>query len=75
MPGSNSRPNVLEGFEVPLSYWGDWLLLYIIINIFIVYLKCFCFVFIWYPYMAVNVSVQHNGGFLPGIKLLTQCYY
>ena len=22
-----------------------------------------------------NVSVQHNGVFLPGIVLLTQCYY
>ena len=28
--------------------------------------------------MAINgrsSSVQHNGGFLPGIILLTQCYY
>ena len=25
--------------------------------------------------MAINVSVQHNGGFLPGIILLTQCFY
>ena len=26
--------------------------------------------------MAINVSGQHNGGFLPGIiLLLTQCYY
>ena len=26
--------------------------------------------------MAINVSVQHNNeGFLPGIMLLTQCYY
>ena len=25
--------------------------------------------------MAINVSVQHNGGFLPGIMLLTQCHY
>ena len=27
-----------------------------------------------YPCMAINGSVQHNGGFLPGI-LLPQCYY
>ena len=27
------------------------------------------------PCMAITVSVQHNGGFLPGIILLTQCYY
>ena len=25
--------------------------------------------------MAINVSVQHNGGFLPDIIILTQCYY
>ena len=28
------------------------------------------FVFVWCPCMAINVSVQHNGGFL-----LTPCYY
>ena len=31
--------------------------------------------FFWYPCMAINVSVQYNGGFLPDIILLTQCYY
>ena len=25
--------------------------------------------------MAINVSVQHNGGLLPDIMLLTLCYY
>ena len=24
--------------------------------------------------MAINGSVQHNGGFLPGIIVLIQCY-
>ena len=43
------------------------LLLYIIIN-----LKCFCFVF---RLLSLCMGVQHNGGFLPGIILLTQCYY
>ena len=28
MPGSNSRPNVSEGYEVPLSYRGDRLALF-----------------------------------------------
>ena len=33
-------------------------------------------VFVWCPCMVINnVSVQNNGGFLPGIILLTQCYY
>ena len=27
------------------------------------------------PCMATNVSVQYNGGLLPDIILLTQCYY
>ena len=25
--------------------------------------------------MAINASVQYNGGLLPDIILLTQCYY
>ena len=51
------------------------LLLYIIINLLNYVLHCFCFVFVWCPYMTINVSVQHNGGFLPDIILLTQSYY
>ena len=31
--------------------------------------------FVLCPCMAINVSVQYNGGFLSGIILLTQCYY
>ena len=27
------------------------------------------------PCMAINISVQYNGGLLPDIILLTQCYY
>ena len=30
---------------------------------------------VWCPCMAINVSVQYNGGFLPDIILLTQCYH
>ena len=39
--------------------------------------KIFLFCFLsGVPCMAINVSVQHNGGFLPGIIiLLTQCYH
>ena len=40
---------------------------YININLFYYELKMFCFVFVLCPSMAINVSVQHNGGFLPGI--------
>ena len=30
---------------------------------------------VWCPCMAVNVSVQYNGGLLADIILLTQSYY
>ena len=45
------------------------------IAILIMYYNGFVLVFVWCPCMAINVSAQHNGGFLPGIILLTQCYY
>ena len=28
----------------------------------------------WCPCMAINVSIQYNGGFLTDVILLTQCY-
>ena len=31
--------------------------------------------FFWCPCMAIDVSVQYNGGLLPDIILLTQCYF
>ena len=34
-----------------------------------------CLNFCWCPCMAINVSVQYDGGFPPDIILLTQCYY
>ena len=30
--------------------------------------------FFWCPFVAINVNVQYNGGFLPDIILWTQCY-
>ena len=40
---------------------------YIVSGLFLLFFWCLC--------MASNVSVQYNGGFLPDIILLTQCYY
>ena len=39
-------------------------------------LHCLCFVFNDFLVycMAINVNVQYNGGLLPDIILLTQCY-
>ena len=53
-------------------------LLFNIISLFYYVLKCFCFVFVWCPCMAIDVSVQHNGEFLADILyclLLIHCYY
>ena len=38
--------------------------------VFVLFLMLF-----WCPCMAINVCVQYNGGLLPDIILLTQCYY
>ena len=31
--------------------------------------------FFWRPCMAIDVSIQYNGGLLPDIILFTQCYF
>ena len=56
----------------PLLYKvkGRWQHYYL--TILIMYYNDFVFVFVWCPCMAINVRVQHNGGFLPRITLLTQ---
>ena len=38
-------------------------------------LRCILFCCVWWPGMAINVSVQYNGGFLLENILLTQGYY
>ena len=38
-------------------------------------LQCLLFCYAWWLRMAINISVQHNGGLLPDITLLTQCYH
>ena len=76
-----------EGYEVPTELPGSTGLSgFVFIAYVIVYeLPCvmvyyiffvFDFTFFWCPCMAINVSVQCNdGGLLPDIILLTQCYF
>ena len=35
-------------------------------------LQCLLFCYVWWLCMAINISVQHNGGLLPDIILLIQ---
>ena len=58
---------LLYGSMAPLSY--------IITTLFNDVLHCLCLGFVWRPCMAINVSVQYNGGLLPDIILLTQFNY
>ena len=52
----------------------DGTIIILFLTDFIMYYNVlFCLV--WCPCVAINVSVQRNGGFLPDIILLTQCYY
>ena len=61
----------------------QWLCLYSLCNtisllpcLMVYYIVSVLFsMFFWCPCMAINVSVQYNGGLLPDIILLTQCYY
>ena len=54
--------------------WLYWICLYFKEKLFDDVLVCLPFC--WCPCMAINVSVQqYDGGFLPDIILLTQCYY
>ena len=48
-------------------YYYNVLMYYILSVLFLL--------FVWFPCMAINVSVQYNEGLLPDIILLTQCYY
>ena len=50
-----------------------------IVEVFRICTTMFLFLFLlfcWCPCMAINVNnVEHNGGFLPDIILLIQCYF
>ena len=44
------------------------LMMYYVVDV----LLLFC---VWCPCMAINVSVRYDGGLLPDIIPLTECYY
>ena len=72
-------------------HWGTrlntkyWLCIYSLCNsiksrpsvmvYYIVFVLFLFLLFFWFPCMAINVSVQYNGGLLPDIILLTQSYF
>ena len=52
---------------VRCHYYGILLLSYLLNYV----LQCLLFCYVWWLCMAINISVQHNGGLLPDIILLT----
>ena len=50
-------------------------LMYMITTLFDVHYFCFVFTFCLVSPHDINISVQYDGGLLPDIILLTQCYY
>ena len=40
---------------------------YVVSGVLLMFFRC--------PCMVINVSIQYNGGLLPDIILLTQCYF
>ena len=64
-----------NGYFTINMYGWDPILKIIITTMFdgvLHYCSCFVFTgFFWCPCMAINVSIQYNGGLLPDIILLT----
>ena len=60
--------NVRETAYETVYYYLPCLIVYYIVSVLL-------FLLVWCPCTAINVSVQYNGGLLPAIILLTQCYY
>ena len=56
----HERPNSILLLPCMMMY-------YVVSVLFLMSVRC--------PCMAMYVSVQYNGGLLPDIILLTQCYY
>ena len=59
----------------PLFLYGSIVLLSTLVLSSLLCTIVVMLVYDWSLSMAINISVQYNGGFLPDIKLLTQGYY
>ena len=69
-------PNILLLTQAPIVVWFDSIIIvYYYYLLLIMYCIVFCFCWVSWPGMSINVSVQYNGGSLLDIILLTQGYY
>ena len=67
-------PDILLLTQAPTVVWFDDTIVVYYYYPFNYALHCLLFCLVWWPCMAINVSVQYNGGLLPDIIPLTQSY-
>ena len=63
-------PDILLLTQTPIFVWFDGTTI-----VCYYYPLNYVFYYVWWLCMAINISVEYNGGFLPDIILLTQGYY
>ena len=68
-------PDILLWTQALIFVWFDGPIIVYCYYPFNYVLHCFLFCYVWWPCMAINVSVQYDGGLFPDITLLTQGYY
>ena len=63
--------------QAPVVVWFDEIIMVQVYycHLFNYVLRCLLFCCVWWPGIAINVSIQYYGVSLPDIILLTQSYY
>ena len=62
-------PDILMLTQVPNVVWLDGTIIVYYFYPLNYVLHCLSFCLVWRPCMAINVSVQYNGGLLPDITV------
>ena len=68
-------PDILLLTQATIFVWFDGTLIVYYYYPLNYVLHCLLVCYVWWLCMAINVSVQYNGGLLPDIIVLTQGYY
>ena len=69
-------PNILLLTKVPIFVWFDGTVIVYYYYPLNYVLQCRLFCYVWWLCMVINIiSVQHNGGLLSDIILLTRGYF
>ena len=73
---SGFLPYILLFTQAPILVWLDGTIIDTSIIILVtMYYSGYMLGYDWWLCMVIDISVQYNGGLLPDIILLTQCYF